>query len=78
MTKKLEDLLDLPDSKDIIKKEQKKEKKDVIQQQNDTLRAIAEFDKTAGALPAVKGRGDKADEELNDIAQRALTARCCC
>lgn len=74
MTKKLEDLLDLPDSKDIIKKEQKKEKKDVIQQQNDTLRDIAEFDKIAGALPAVKGLGEKADEELNDIAQRALTA----
>ena len=74
MTKKLEELLDLPESQDIIKKEQKKEKKDVIQQQNDTLRDIAEFDKIAGALPAVKGLGEKADEELNDIAQRALTA----
>jgi hypothetical protein len=74
MTKKLEELLDLPESQDIIKKEQKKEKKDVIQQQNDTLRDIAEFDKIAGALPAVKGLGEKADEELNDIAQKALTA----
>ena len=74
MTKKLEELLDLPESQDIIKKEQKKEKKDVIQQQNDTLRDIAEFDKIAGALPAVKGLDEKADEELNDIAQKALTA----
>ena len=28
MTKKLEELLDLPDSKEIIKKEQKKDKKE--------------------------------------------------
>lgn len=74
MTKKLEELLDLPDSKEIIKKDKQKEKKEVIQQQNETMRDIAEFDKIAAALPAVKGLGEMADNELNDIADRALTA----
>jgi hypothetical protein len=35
---------------------------------------MADFDKIASALPAVKGLGDKADSELEDISQRALTA----
>ena len=49
MTKKLEELLDLPDSKEIIKQDKKREKKEVIEQQNETLRDIAEFDKIAAA-----------------------------
>ena len=55
MSKKLEELLDLPDSKEIIKQEKDKEKHEVIQQQNDTLRDIAEMDKISAALPQVKG-----------------------
>ena len=74
MTKKLEELLDLPDSKEIIKKDQKKEKKEIIEQQNETLRDIAEFDKIASALPAVKGLGDMADGELNEVANKAMEA----
>ena len=74
MTKKLEELLDLPESKEIIKKEKQKEKKEVAEQQNETLRDIAEFDKIASALPAVKGLGEKADDELNDIADKAMQA----
>ena len=74
MTKKLEELLDLPDSKEIIKQDQKKDKKDVVAQQNEALRDIAEFDKIAAALPAVKGLGEMADTELNDIAQKAMDA----
>ena len=74
MTKKLEELLDLPDSKEIIKQDKKRDKKEVIEQQNETLRDIAEFDKIAAALPAVKGLGEMADKELNDIAEKALDA----
>ena len=76
MTKKLEDLLNLPDSKEIIKdaEVQEVEQKKYEVEQADTFRDIAEFDKIASALPAVKGLGLKADEELNDIAERALTA----
>ena len=75
MTKKLEDLLNLPDSKQIIQDEKNKDKaQTAIVEQEETFRNIAEFDKIASALPAVKGLGDKADAELEDIAQRALTA----
>ena len=74
MTKKLEELLDLPDSKEIIKQDKKREKKEVIEQQNETLRDIAEFDKIAAPPPAVKGLGEMADKELNDIAEKALDA----
>lgn len=77
MTKKLEELLDLPDSKEIIKDEKKKEKKqtkEVTNQNNDTLRDIAEFDKITSALPAVKGLGDMADRELNEVADKAMEA----
>ena len=78
MTKKLEELLDLPDSKEIIQEakveEKKKKKETAVVEQQDTARDIAELDKIASALPAVKGLGEMADKELNDIADRALTA----
>lgn len=78
MTKKLEELLDLPDSREVIqeaKAEEKQKKKDsAIVEQEETFNAMQEFDKIASALPAVKGLGQKADEELEDIANRALEA----
>ncbi len=74
MTKKLEEILDLPDSKEIIKQDREKINKEVIQQQNETLRDIAEMDKIASALPAVKGLGEMADNELNEVAQKAMDA----
>jgi len=74
MSKKLEDLLNLPDSKEMIKEEKKKDSPKQVVVQEDTIRDIAELDKIASALPAVKGLGEMADNELNDIAQRALEA----
>lgn len=77
MTKKLEDLLNLPDSKEIIetaKSQESDQKSYELQKQQEAFRDIEEFDKIASALPAVKGLGNMADDELNDIAQRALTA----
>ena len=73
MTKKLEELLNLPESKDLVDQDKKKSKAETaIVEQEETLRDIAEFDKIASALPSVKGLGEKADAELNDIAERAL------
>jgi hypothetical protein len=78
MTKKLEELLNLPDSKQIVdkaKKEDRKQSKEAaLIEQEDTIRDITELDKIASALPMVKGLGEKADNELEDIAQRALDA----
>ena len=56
MTKKLEELLELPESKEIIQDDMDnaKEKSKAVALQNDTLRDISEFDKIATALPAVK------------------------
>ena len=78
MTKKREELLNLPDSKEIVddaKAEEKKNRaKSVALEQHDTFRDIAEFDKIAAALPKVKGLGEMADAELNDIADKAMAS----
>ena len=76
MTKKLEDLLNLPDSKEIIEQAetQEAEQKKYEVEQAETFRDIEEFDKIASALPAVKGLGEMADKELNEIADKAMTA----
>jgi hypothetical protein len=72
MTKKLEEMLNLPDNDDIVNP--KKKKTTVAVEPEHTFRDIEELDKISSALPFVKGLGDKADEELEDIASRALTA----
>jgi len=69
MTKNLENMLNLPEDN----KKQKKSTPDVEQHES-TFRDIAEFDKISNALPAVKGLGDMADNELNEVADKAMTA----
>ena len=66
--------MDLPDSKEIIKQDKQKDKKEIVQQQNDTLRDIAEMDKISAALPQVKGLGELADNELGEVAEKAMEA----
>jgi hypothetical protein len=75
--KKLEDLLNLPESKELIKEEKVKEKKsdpDALRAQDKAFREIAEFDKIAAALPAVDGLGLMADVELNEVSDKAMQA----
>ena len=72
--KKLEDLLNLPASKDIIKAEEKKKQKEIKAQAQPLLRDMSEFDKIAAALPQVKGLGDASDAEFDALAQRATDA----
>jgi len=76
MTKKLEDLLNLPESKELVQQaeDQEAEQKQYEIQQAETFRDIEEFDKIASALPAVKGLGEMADRELNEIADKAMQA----
>ena len=38
------------------------------------FREIAELDKIQAALPQVKGLGEMADKELNEVADKAMTA----
>jgi hypothetical protein len=77
MTKKLEDLLNLPESQEIIEQAEAQEaeqKQYEIEEAEKTFRDIAEFDKISAALPAVKGLGEMADKELNEVADKAMTA----
>ena len=74
MTKKLEELLNLPESQEIIKQEQSNSNDVVKADQQEDFRDIAELDKITAALPAVKGLGELADKELNEIALKATTA----
>ncbi len=69
--KKLEEILNLPESKKTIKKAEKEKAVEVAQP---FLRDMSEFDKIAASLPAVKGLGDAADEEFDALAQRATDA----
>ena len=72
MTKKLEELLDLPEVKQTM--EQVEEPKAVVEVKKETdnlERSIAEFDKISAALPMVKGLGELADKELDDLAEKA-------
>jgi hypothetical protein len=73
MTKKLEDLLNLPESKKLVKEEEKKKPQPLAAAQP-LLRDISEFDKISAALPAVKGLGDASDSEFDALAQRATDA----
>lgn len=69
--KKLEEILNLPESKKIVKEEdQKKSKTEVAP----LLRDMSEFDKISAALPAVKGLGEASDAEFDALAQRATDA----
>jgi hypothetical protein len=74
MTKKLEELLNLPESKKIIKDEEKKQAKAEMAKSQPLLRDISEFDKISAALPQVKGLGDASDTEFDALAQRATDA----
>ena len=74
MTKKLEEILNLPASKELIKAEEKKKQREAKAQAQPFLRDISEFDKISAALPAVKGLGDATDAEFDALAQRATDA----
>jgi hypothetical protein len=80
MTKKLEELLNLPENKEIAKDEEKRVRlaeKQIIRNNapsENLFRDISEIDKISAALPQVKGLGDISDTEFDDLAQRATDA----
>jgi len=72
MTKKLEEILNLPESKKIVKQEEKKQAK--AEMAAPFMRDISEYDKISAALPQVKGLGDLGDSELDELAKKATEA----
>ena len=72
MTKKLEELLDLPEVKETMEQvETPKAPEEVKKETVNLERSIAEFDKISAALTMVKGLGELADKELDDLAEKA-------
>jgi hypothetical protein len=69
--KKLEELLNLPENKKLVKAE---EQRTAPVDPAPFLRSMEEFDKISASLPAVKGLGDAADAEFDALAQRATDA----
>lgn len=72
MSKRLEEILNLPESKKVVQQEEKVSKKAQVAQP--FLRDMEEFDKISAALPQVKGLGDASDSEFDALAQRATDA----
>jgi len=87
MTKKLEDILNLPKVKDAFKEVDKKEKEKKLKETSNggtvapknvdpsthknLQKSYAEFDKIAASLPQVKGLGELSDLELDKLAVEA-------
>jgi|TARA_R110002074_G_scaffold161723_2_gene319961 hypothetical protein len=86
MTKKLEDILNLPNVKEAFKEVDKKEKDKKLKEtanggkahknldpktQANLQKSYAEFDKIAASLPQVKGLGDMSDLEMDKLAVEA-------
>lgn len=75
MTKKLEELLNLPESKELMRRVDTPETDDdeepVEVVPMNLLSNLEEADKISAALPMVKGLGDSADKEFDDLARRA-------
>ena len=74
MTKKLQEIFNVEDEKEL--KEQQKQQAQPKKNQEEELeiRDIAELDKIASALPAQKGLGRLADQELDEVATKAMDA----
>lgn len=72
MTKKLEKLLNLPENLDIVTDTEVT--KPSTKKLPVNVRDVSEFDKITAALPPVEGLGYMADQELNDIAEKAMQA----
>jgi len=71
MTKKLEELFDLP--QDVSKETEEDETIDVGEQDNIPVLAdnLAEVDKISAALPAVRGL-EASDKEMDELAEKAV------
>jgi hypothetical protein len=71
MTRKLEEILNLPSSKEITKQE---EKKKPVKAGPINFRSMSDFDKISAALPPVTGLGDLSDTEFDELAEKAANA----
>lgn len=75
MTKKLQEIFNVEDEKELKESQKKNDQPPKrITDDEDDIRTIAELDKIASALPIQKGLGKMADQELDEVAQKAMDA----
>jgi hypothetical protein len=76
MTKKLEELLNLPEHRETVKELEKeiKAQTKVMAKQDEIEHTLRDFDKIAFALPAVDGLGQTSDREFDELADKATKA----
>lgn len=76
MTKRLEEILNLPEHRQSIveiEKEIKNHSRELAKQE-EIDQTLKEFDKISVALPTVEGLGTASDREFDDLAQKATKA----
>lgn len=76
MTKKLEEILNLPEHKESIREIEKeiKSRSRELATQEEIDQNLREFDKISSALPAVEGLGTQSDREFDELADKATKA----
>jgi hypothetical protein len=76
MSRKLEEVLNLPEHKETMKEIEKeiKEASREIAKQEEIEMTLKQFDKIAFSLPVVDGLGTTSDKEFDELAQRATKA----
>jgi hypothetical protein len=76
MTKKLEELLNLPEHKETVKELEKeiKTQTKALASQEEMERTLKDFDKIAFSLPMVEGLGTTSDREFDELADKATKA----
>jgi hypothetical protein len=72
--RRLEEILDMPDSREILEQNKNKKAVSTTEKADPIYRNAKELDKIAEALPRVKGLGDVSDSELDELAKKATDA----
>lgn len=73
MSKRLEEILNLPEHKENVKEIEKeiRAQSRQVAKQEEIENTLKEFDKIAFALPTVEGLGAQSDREFDDLAEKA-------
>jgi hypothetical protein len=74
MSKRLEEILNLPEHKENVKEIEKEIRAQTreVAKQEEIEKTLKDFDKIAFALPTVEGLGAQSDREFDELAERAI------
>lgn len=74
MTKKLQEILNIEDEKKLKQTQKEMQGSKPPREAPEEMRDISDLDKISSALPAVRGLGKMADDELDEVAAKAIDA----